>query len=191
MTEHERTYDALLAHCYPVGVRTDIQGSAVAELYRNGKVGKILLAGGELRGQIMGEVMREDLLQKGVSPEDIILIPEAVDTGREIDIFTKEAEINGWSNLLSVGNASHLKRIGMVYADKALSVSIISAEEVLREVSDLYSDFVDRFSRSLPEWIFRIREVIARNLYRSLGEEKLRAMSQNSLIKLVKSVLDR
>lgn len=189
MTEH---YDAVLAHVYMYNfqaerprssIRGHMQVSALAHLYREGRIGKIFIAGGKVWGEdypSLAELMRDELQRKSVKTEDIIINPQAKDTPKEIDLFLQEAENRNWVNIGDVANETHQRRIVLLYSKRRKKITHISAEKVLSSIQQPnhpyrqfpYLQFLENFSQSDMEKVFKRRELFVTTLYR-LGFEKL------------------
>lgn len=184
-------YDAVLAHVYMYkydskkprsGIRGHIQVSALSELYRQGAVNKIFIAGGSVWGEEyppLANVMADELVRRSVKREAIVVNPAAIDTPQEVDLFLQEAKKQGWINLADVANKNHRRVIKRIYRSRKKDVSLISAENVLDNVRRPehstrpypYRKFLEAFRNSWPEKIFKIRGVIISALY-FLGLER-------------------
>jgi hypothetical protein len=105
---------------------------AGAELYRKGEISKICITiVPELSNLITGRLNK----LVTITEEDLVVKPEAVSTREEIKSFRKVAEEAGWSNLLTVGNHTHLTRIkreiGEAFKNSNKDIRTISPEEIL------------------------------------------------------------
>ena len=202
-----KEYDAVLAHGYMFGytgentsawLRNHMQDTAASHLYHTGQAKKIFLSGGHYWGTdnpSNSDLMKEELIGKGVLEEDIVINPVALDTATEIDLFNAEALSQGWSSIASLSNATHTPRIELNYQLKGIDqVDQIKAEDVLFGIEFNgrypYRKFLRRFSKSPMELMFQLREAPIRWLTRHGHEESLRRLSNNSFVQKIKSLLD-
>lgn len=201
--------DAVLAHVYMFdynaerprsSIRGRMQVSALSHLYAAGLVDKIFIAGGKVWGQdypSLAGLMAGELVRKSVDPRDIILRPEALETGQEVDLFLEEARRRGWDSLGGIANKTHLRRIDKIYKRRGQQIEYVSAEEVLGNISqdhslrpNPYRDFLSRFEVSEIERKFRRREKLVNILY-ILGLEKiLRRIAQSRRVQKFKVPFD-
>jgi uncharacterized SAM-binding protein YcdF (DUF218 family) len=109
---------------------------AAAEMYRRGEISKICVTVvPELSNLIAGRLKKLITIPE----EDLIIQPETVSTKGEIKTFRKMAEEAGWSNLLTIGNSTHLTRIkreiGEAFKNSDKNIRTISPEEILDRYS--------------------------------------------------------
>jgi uncharacterized SAM-binding protein YcdF (DUF218 family) len=167
-----KEYDAVMAHGYmfkydpenkSLGIRNLMQDTAAAHLYHTGQAKRIFLPAGHYWGEdkpANGELMKEELMSLGVPEEAIIVKPEALDTGTEVELFNCEAKRRGWDNIASLSNATHTPRVRQNYRQKGLlMVHHIKAETVLGNIEHegkrVFQSFLNKFSKSKSELIFK------------------------------------
>lgn len=187
--------DAVLAHVYmfkqpqegkPIrsSLRGHMQVSAISHLYHDGQIGKVFIPGGKVWGEqfpSLAEVMAQELQRRGVPEQDIVLQPEAKDTPKEIDLFLSRAKEEGWQNIASIANKTHLRRIRNIYSRRKEKIKSFATEDVLQaiehkasedsEAKHPYKNFLKRFKWSKLEILFNLREIGVWALYK-LGLEK-------------------
>lgn len=181
-------YDAVLAHVYMYQYRSErprssirghMQVSALSNLYKERRIRNIFIAGGQVWGENyppLAEVMREELIKRGVNEGDIVIKSQGYDTPQEVDLFIDEAKEKNWQKLADLANQSHRKRISAIYARRNTKPEAINAEDVLYNVNfrgrNPYRRFLERFKNSELEKSFKARDRIIRLIYK-LGLEKL------------------
>lgn len=104
---------------------------AAAELYRHGEIDKICFtAKPELSNS---QVKRLRTLLSNPPDEDIIVDAKVVTTRGEVETFKKMSERNGWDDLLTIANESHLPRIRkeLKRAFKDKEVESLSSKKIL------------------------------------------------------------
>lgn len=205
----KESYDAVMLHGYmfknqglnaqtPNWLRNHMQDTAGAHLYHSGVAKKLFLPAGHYWGKdkpANSDLMKEELMRRGVPEDAIVTRPLALDTGTEIDLFTEEARIQGWEDIAGVSNATHTPRIRLNYHQKGIiGVDQIKAESVLRGITHRgkfpYQKFLSKFSKSRSEILFKFREKVVRGVTRLHQEENLRRISNFPFIQNLKAFFD-
>lgn len=104
---------------------------AAAELYRHREIGKICITvESELSKPQVG---RLNILLNNPPEEDIVSAEKTVTTEGEVKTFNELAEEHGWTDLVTIGNHSHLPRvkreIGKTFKERRVEAK--SAREIL------------------------------------------------------------
>lgn len=109
---------------------------AAAELYRHGEIDKICIT---VEPQLSNpQVGRLRTLLNNPPEKDIVVDAETVTTEQELRSFGRLAEENGWTNLITIANHSHLPRIrGIIEKIFARGGTIIEAKSS-REILSQY-----------------------------------------------------
>jgi hypothetical protein len=167
--------------------------AAASSLYREGKVDKIFLGIGHVWGEgklTLSDVMARNLIKRSVDPKDIVIVPEALDTKGEVQLFLDSARENGWENVASLANRTHLGRVALY---QSAGVDLISTENVLRAPfnSPHYLRFLERFANSKAERRFKVREAIVRTLSRLGLDNWLSRAAKSPLVQKLKLPFDR
>ena len=201
-------FDAVLAHTYMFkelqadrrlrsSLRGHMQVTALAQMYNEGRIGHIFIAGGKVWGEqypSLAEVMAKDLESRAIPSEAIVLAPVAKDTPEEIDIFLSHSEKMGWENLASIANRAHLRRIKNIYRRRNIKVETIPTENVLTNIEFRkrfpYRTFLKRFKLSKEELLFNIREGIVLMAYYFGLEKALTKFAQNNRVQKFKVPFD-
>ncbi len=208
MTER---YDALLVHSYMspynperhvLSLRGHMQMAAVASMYREGEVAKIFLGIGHVWGKdkpTLSAVMKDNLIKRSVDPVDIVTFDDLAketgasdvgDTKGEVELFLDLANRNGWGNIASIANRTHLKRVATY---QEAEVRLISTEDVLGAEYNRphYIRFLETFARSSAERKFVMRETIVRTLSRLGLDGVLRRAAKSPIVQALKLPFDR
>lgn len=173
--KQSKPFDALLVHAAgykenPKRLRPSIRGRlqvrAAAELFHQGLVENIILAGGKVWGEeypSLSEVMKEELQRRFQIPSDnVYLIDQAKDTSFEIDLFLTKAKEMGWRNLLDLGLKLHLPRIRTLLKNRNAQVETINSEEILSQISPRYINYTRKLSWSVGTLTWRFYEGMIR-----------------------------
>lgn len=103
------------------------------KLYRAGLVRRIIFSGGPGDGTIHEtEAMRTIALRRGVSPDDIILDRDGIDTEHTAANSTRIIELLGGGRIIVVSHPYHLPRIKMTFKRYGQNVYTIPADDTSR-----------------------------------------------------------
>jgi len=185
-----------------LSLRGYMQMAAVSSLYKQGKVDKIFLGIGHVWGEekpTLSEVMRENLIKRSVSPNDIVT-PDDIetelgtsdigDTKGEVKLFLNLAKRRGWGNIASLANKTHLERVAIY---QQAGVDLISTENVLGAEYNRphYVRFLEKFANSSAEKKFGVREAIVRTLSRFGLDGLLSRAARSPIVQKLKLPFDR
>lgn len=93
------------------GITVRVRLDRVLELYRNGKVAKIVVSGGKgVEGFEEAEVMRDDLVANGVPETDIVVDRTGADTWSTARAMRALAKEHGWTSVVVVTSWFHVSR---------------------------------------------------------------------------------
>lgn len=173
--KRSKPFDALLVHTAgykenPKRLRPSIRGRlqvrAAAELFHQGLIENIVLAGGKVWGEeypSLSEVMKDELQRRFQIPqENIYLVDRAKETSLEIDLFLTKAQKMEWKNLLDLGTMYHLPRIKSLFKTRNCNIETITSEEILSKISLKYAKYTKKLNSSPGTLAWRIYEGIAR-----------------------------
>lgn len=106
---------------------------AASELYRRGEISNVYITVEPGLAKPMVEQLRKNL--QGFPEEDLIVEPQTVTTEEEIKHFKERAEKEGWNNLITIGNRSHLPRIRRIinrrFKNTDIKITSVAAREIL------------------------------------------------------------
>lgn len=103
---------------------------AAAELYRHGKIGKMVVAVEPHSAEMLSANLRL-LLQERLKDGDLVVIPNGVTTVQEIKTFKKIAKEKGWKNLTSIANHAHERRIRRIAESMNLKEEVQGVRNIL------------------------------------------------------------
>lgn len=161
------------------------QFRAAEMLYTNGKIGGVVITGGNIYAgkPSLGLVMAEETRRRGIIPHDqIILYPhpegEARSTVAEIELFKQAANKHGWDNLADIANETHIKEIRdelrHQFGPRAGQIPVFHTEQVLVENNPRFAPVINRARTSQNERAFQKQQAFKMKLRKfPFGRETL------------------
>ena len=142
------------------------------QLYKIGKVQKILISGGS--GTLVGDKsseavkLKQVLLYCGVSESDIILESSSRNT-YESSIATKSLldSMQYRGNLLLVTSANHMRRAEACFLKAGLKVDIFPVDNATH--GEIYLDHLVPTELAMNSWTVLFREMIGYTVYKVMG----------------------
>lgn len=124
------------------------------ELYRDGRVKAILVSGGKgAEGFEEADVMRDDLVSRGVPASDVIVDRDGYDTWRTARSAAAVMRAHGWRSAIVVSQYWHLRRAKLALRRHGIDDVRVARSNFVVDPMDLYS-----IPRDMAGWwVYRLR----------------------------------
>ena len=144
---------------------------AAGEMFKQGMIGKIVLAGGKTAGDdnpSEAQVMKAYLQKKypRISDENIILEENSVDTSENMENINRLLEERGFNEAILLTSELHLKRAEQLARQYNLNIieGHAAEDEIINRSPRHYERFVDNYTASCGYKMAQVKEFILRSL---------------------------